>query len=47
MLVECNWSTDLADKATTANMMTGGHLFMTMSAMKAGLWNKVWSWSWT
>lgn len=28
--------TDLADNAMTANMMTGGTRFMTMSAMKAG-----------
>jgi hypothetical protein len=31
----------LADKATTANMMTGGVLFITISVMKAGFWKSV------
>jgi hypothetical protein len=32
---------DLADRAMTANMMTGGVLFITISVMKDGFWNSV------
>jgi len=32
---------DLADRAMTANMMTGGVLFITISVMKDGFWNNV------
>jgi len=32
---------DLADSAMTANMMTGGVLFITISVMKDGFWNSV------
>lgn len=31
----------LAERAMTANMMTGGVLFITISVMKDGFWNSV------
>jgi hypothetical protein len=32
---------DLADRAMTANIMTGGVLFITISVMNDGFWNSV------